>query len=1055
MLAIFLARRFRLPTLCIAAWVALSLVGGAMAVAARPATEDFEDDDAQNWRATPGNEMIVTSERFKSGEKSLRWTWRKPGDALVCTWPKPLTGLTVKDKLGLWVYNEKPTPTVLRLELLSQRRVVGRCWYGLDFRSWRPLGAPYAEVLGDIKQPIDAVRLIAPKGGEIGRLYIDWVNARCTDPLFADDQQPWIGRPEILKAATPESFVYTNRDVARNRPWLPPRQKPNQKELDDLATIARRVPLPTVKASPDPTILADCENLLRLRRVDNRITGRPIVGRKKGFLAWGFNEPAGGLLMTDESSKETCRALLGRLASAYLSAKAKKQTSEAEKLLQPFFDLCDHLVDQGWVEGNNNVSDGLNVAAICALREELGRTGRLREMLVSAAVHGTLLSGVSTVEASQTTGGPGNGVLYLNCDMLFYSLGGIDSLALFAAIPDEEERLQRVRTWQRAMDLKCQPRFGEFLCLDGTVHHHSFFHPAYGLGGLRGTIHFGLAATHGTCFTLSPESIAALQRALKTYVYLSGDGILPGNVPGYTGSPMAVPSIAEYAGELAQWNPKNGQPFDREMASVFLAFTQGSKNAKHEALAAGFRAAGVEPWRYPGHLTLNGAAMAAHRRDDWLVVVGGIFKHRRGKEVNLAYTGTTNARYAKNGSIFVVSSGTPTSPWASGHRFDGWDGRFQPGATSLFNKPKAGFEGPGFLHSQSAFGGGTDIDGNGVWGMEFVPDDKSLEFRKSVFFFGNRVTVVTTDVRHGVGAKIDETQCPILTTLYQNAFGHGGSKDQTNRDVPPAEEPCWIDGREVRQFPHQESLDGSTAHWLIDNKRTGYFIHAGNPPLKVERRRQTWLYYLPEYVKNAAVKTPEAWAAWTKTPEYQDPANYTASEGNFAAAWFDHGAKPDEPACVYTLMPRATPEAMRTLAGTMAAGDAAPYAILQKDTAAHVLFDRESNTTGYVLFEAGEVSSPGPLRKVNRPCWAMLCQRDGRLRLSVASTDLERWRLEGFVAQGDIVLHLAGRWKIAKLAKDAPADCSASPVGDKTKVTIPYRDFMPVRILLEPAERSF
>lgn len=1019
--------------------------------------ENFENAAVPtNWQTAQGGELAVSGERFKSGQKSLRWTWNKSDATLLCTLPKPLTGISAKDHLGFWVYNERPANKILRLEILSRGQVVGRCWYGMDFRGWRPLGSPYSQVLVNLKQPVDGFRLIAPKGNEPRRLFIDYVNPRCKDRLFADDQQPWVDRPDILHASDPEKFIYSNQNVAQNRPWLPKLQKPTQKELDDLEIIAKRAPLPRVKVLQYPNILADLDNQLHLQRVGDCVTGRPVVGRKDGSWIWGFNEPADGLVMTTDSQDVSCSALHVQLASAYLFAKAKNQSAEAEKLLQAYFDLCDHLLDQGWVEGNSNVSDGLSVAAVCSMREELSRTGRLRDMLISAAVHGTQLVGVLTDEILNAAGGPGNGIFNMNCDMMFYSNGYVDSLAMFAAIPNAEERLQRARMWRRAMNAKCQPRFGEFLCLDGTAHHHSFFHPAYGLGGLRGMIHSNLNATHGTSFMLSQESIAALRHAVKTYAYLASDKTVPGNVPGYTGSPYAVLTIADYAAELAKFNVQNGETLDREMASVYLAFTRGSNNANEKKLAAEFQAAGVRPYQYPGHLTLNGAAMAAHRRDDWLVVVAGIFKLRRGKEVNLSYLGTANARYAKNGSIFVVSSGDPPSPWASGYRFDGWDGRFQPGATSLLNKPKAGFEGPGFLHSQSKFGGGTDLNGNGVWGMEFLPDDKSLEFRKSVFFFGNRITVITTDIRHGKGAKIDESDCPILTTLFQNAFGTGDGKEKRNGsggpkkslNVSPAEEACWIDGREIKEFPFKHTLSGAAAHWLVDNKGTGYFTHTGNPPVRVERRRQTWLYYLKDYLKSE-VKLSGDWASWTKTPEYLNPANYTPSEGDFATAWFDHGVTPEVSSCVYTLIPRAAPDAMRQFAAQMASPETAPYSILQKDSAAHILFDKESNTTGYVLFNAGQIRTPGFLREVNRPCWAMLCEKNGRLRLSVASTDLEKWTQAGFVAQGEIELQLAGRWKITKLAPDAPQDCSAQRKNNKTIVTIPYKNIMPIRVLLE------
>ena len=144
--------------------------------------------------------MVVTSERFKAGPNSLRWTWKAADSSLACVRPGDFAKITDRQSLAFWAYSEKPMEKILRMELLKDGNVVGKCWCCLNFKGWRPLGAPYAQVLAEPeKTAVDGFRLIAPKNVVQGRLYLDCVNPRCPDRLWASSQQPWVGKPEMLK----------------------------------------------------------------------------------------------------------------------------------------------------------------------------------------------------------------------------------------------------------------------------------------------------------------------------------------------------------------------------------------------------------------------------------------------------------------------------------------------------------------------------------------------------------------------------------------------------------------------------------------------------------------------------------------------------------------------------------------------------------------------------------------------------------------------------------------------------------------------------------------
>ena len=364
--------------------------------------------------------------------------------------------------------------------------------------------------------------------------------------------------------------------------------------------------------------------------------------------------------------------------------------------------------------------------------------------------------------------------------------------------------------------------------------------------------------------------------------------------------------------------------------------------------------------------------------------------------------------------------------------------------------------------SEGAFGGGTDLDGDGIWGLEFIHSSDrvadNIRFRKSAFCFGDRVTLITTDIGRGPATGPVEQRLEFATTLYQNAFGSGGETELTGKGVghfgtnpprkpgptPSEQEPCWADGRQTTGFPTEETLASGTPHWLIDNKRTGYYVHPQSPPLKLTRRQQQWNYL---------------WRCWAK-PEQKhpekdlpkDPRNYNPTVGNFATAWFAHGAKPDVTDCVYTLFPASSPEKMQRFTQEMGFPETAPYAILHKDSRAHILLDRPSRTTGYILFQKGPVPVAGKLREVNRPCAVMIKEAGDKLRVSVASTDLDAWPTADkgkIMLSGDVAITLDGEWTVRHVVTVTPRDCHVTGGGGATTLSIPFKDFMPVVVILE------
>ena len=190
---------------------------------------------------------------------------------------------------------------------------------------------------------------------------------------------------------------------------------------------------------------------------------------------------------------------------------------------------------------------------------------------------------------------------------------------------------------------------------------------------------------------------------------------IPPNLPGRPGDIRTVNMGNMFAGRLTEMGSPDGkEKVDKDLASLFLALTD-----KHDSeLAKKYIAMGITPYKFDGHRVLNGAATNLHRRDDWMVAMAGMNKNYGGLEI-YGWKRDWYAQYARNGSAFVVSSGDPTSCGASGWSFEGWNYFHYPGATNpVLPAPQSIWRGCSGVNNTSAFAGGTDLDGDGIWGYE-------------------------------------------------------------------------------------------------------------------------------------------------------------------------------------------------------------------------------------------------------------------------------------------------------------------------------------------------
>ncbi|HID06782.1 MAG TPA: hypothetical protein EYP10_06505, partial [Armatimonadetes bacterium] len=545
---------------------------------------------------------------------------------------------------------------------------------------------------------VDGVRIIAPRKLSSGRLYFDCVcfNFMSRGPR-PDYQQPWAGKPELLKH--PERLLYESHDISLNRPWLPPlipRTRISERTMNELALIEQRALARIAFRNQLPPHSIDELRRefaqLEIRRNGDIITGRPLN-------TGGFYDA-----LPNAVSFSTWMTVLRRACTLYRSAKRSRNRNVANEALQMFFDLCDYLIDQGATEGNANVGgmfSGYQLRYwhphVMDMRDELRATGRLRKMALTVAwfLGGSIMF---MEKPSFDTDTLSNGIRNL--------------LAAIMLLPDPSEKLQRLRALQRMFNLVLTSNYP--VGLDGVVIHHGMHHLAYASYSMPAA--FGIfEMLRDTQFQFNPQ----VHERLRTYVYATAFSAnkytVPPNMNGRAGTPLQI-NVAPLARIMAKAGTPDGRErIDREMAQIFL-WLNASPN---DPIAKEFITMGLKPKPPTGHWTLNGASAALHRRDEWLVAIVGMNRFKRGLEIYGWLENNNYGRYARNGSICIISCGEPPSVYASGYSFEGWNWCHWAGATSLIRPSYELYDYYRMYGNPSAIAGGTSLDGDGIWGMDF------------------------------------------------------------------------------------------------------------------------------------------------------------------------------------------------------------------------------------------------------------------------------------------------------------------------------------------------
>jgi chondroitin-sulfate-ABC endolyase/exolyase len=313
-------------------------------------------------------------------------------------------------------------------------------------------------------------------------------------------------------------------------------------------------------------------------------------------------------------------------------------------------------------------------------------------------------------------------------------------------------------------------------------------------------------------------------------------------------------------------------------------------------------------------------------------------------------------RYITFGHLEILYPDTETKVLNSGFKQEGWDWNRFTGTTTIhmpLDKLRAnvlnvddssGIE--QMLLSDEAFAGGvSDNNGDGIFAMKLHGHDKydlgSFRANKSVFFFENRIICLGSDIENTI------IEYPTETTLFQTHL--------VKRDVPI----YWGNTNEITAFPFQRSSELQQTTWLLDTQGNGYYLPAGQI-VNVSRQTQ-----------------------FSRSEKDSED-----TQGDFAAAWLDHGKAPGMGGYEYVILVNVKTEDIEKFATEMSSSKTAAYSVLQKNKSAHIVRDNQTGTIGYVLFERYNGMPEGLIRSTDQPCMIMTHQSENELALSISNPDL-------------------------------------------------------------------
>ena len=886
--------------------------------------------------------LTIDENHFKHLNHSLKWSWEAPNSFWSLNQPiNYIPSKTDSDpKIStfvFWIYSKEPIIAgKLLVEFLKEGEVASYFEYGLNFTGWRGVWIAFdRDMCGSPLEGMDEVRFSAP-GIESGTLYFDHIILSSLQDArhhTADFQAPYINK------GTKNHWLILHDSW--NNEFEKPIQQVTSEDVKNITLIERRVRDHLLKnkiLKPLSKLRKDVAKYNITENADGSIKGVPIFFERYGetyamFGAERYNKIFGNIM-----GLKRFNSTLLDLSVFWNRSENEEERKEVETL---FITMIRHMLDQGFQAGSAmgtlhhlGYSTYDYYPAIFLMTVVLDENG-LKSQLQQAM---EWFSGVGEVKTTPS-------ILGTDVDTFnTHLIARLTSILMLDSMPEKARYLSAFTTWLNNGYQYADGTRGTFK-IDGTMFHHRHNYPAYAIGGLQGAVE-GVYLLRNTPYKVSEQSHRILKNALLSMRFYSNRRTWPLSLSGR--HPDGLGELdPEHFGILALSGSPNGEyDIDIDMAEAYLRLIYGDSEISKILKSKGFNAE-----KSPnGNRSFNYSNLNVHRRADWMVAAMGHSRYLWSTEI---YRGENMfGRYITHGALQILGTGDPISNHSSGFNQIGWDWNHFPGTTATvlpIEELKAdvksldnvsGYE--EMLLSDESFSGGISIGGqNGAFGMKLHENDKyngSLRARKSVFFFDNRIVALGSNIKSDLP---EETH----TTLFQVFL------DDVNKP--------FIENEKMNtSFPYSTNLDASKVNVLSDGLNNYYYIHDGSLLFKKELQHS--------FHEEGGLPT----------------------KNNFALAAINHGSSPINSTYGYMIHVQPEQEEVKSMLKLSKHGNL-PFSIIQQDSLAHIVKDKETRTTGYILFEAGDIAVDGIVNSVNLPSMVMTHEiNDDKIILAACDPDL-------------------------------------------------------------------
>lgn len=775
----------------------------------------FENEIPKNVEASVKDSISITKEKYKDGESSLKWRFKR-GETLSILGD---VGYTIfktgeqekaRSSYSMWIYNENPIDD----ELLVQFKKDGvvKSWFPIkmNFKGWRTMWVQYdRDMKGEPVEGMDEITFVAPN--ESGEILIDQIiPSVLIDPRHnARDEQV--------------DFINLEADTAANAHWMALYKNYNQidknekkivlnkSEKEGIKKVEKRYReklLKKIQVTPE-LITEKEEEFSEYKKINLEFIQRLVIYKD---------------LKPEEKEKIKYIATkefgiyLRELAYMYNSTENKQ---EKERIAKLFNESLEYMYDQGWTKGS---AQGTIHHLGYQMREIYDAIFLMKEPLIKLGTVDKAKEMVTWYSAMGMIYTPKELLKGVNIDVLNTMLPGM----LTAILLNESEEKETKELYQLQSylmnSIKYSPGVLGGFKYDGTLFHHMQNYPAYARGAFQGLVPI-IYYLHKTPYGIKGGEYDIVKKAvLTTRLYSNKYNYLLSLTGRHPHDKLKI-DIESF--RLMALSGVEG--VDKELAEAYLRLSKDKK--KIEKLKnMGFK----EEVTPNGSWTLNMGSLQLHRRGEWLAGVKGYSRYLVGNETYIK--NNLYGRYMSYGAFQILEG----SLKESGYVQEGWDWKHFPGTTSInvpFEKlksnisqvdTKSGVE--EMLLSDETYSGGNSLNGNGMFAMKLHEHPKyngTHRARKSVFFFNNKAILL------GSGIENNDSENETHTTLFQNYLGQNlkNSYIQNEDIIIDSQNNLYkvIEGDIVLKKEKQESRDQNSGERTENNYELAYINHGKAP----------------------------------------------------------------------------------------------------------------------------------------------------------------------------------------------------------------------------------